>query len=183
MTGLQTSSKPVAADTNTVDPVAGKVSAEVTPDAPPASASPRRWARPLAETVGWIGLFAALFVGWAWYQTGTLSLIAPYLKGERLLFDPLHVVIDNAPAETVVERTVHVLNRTSSPVTLLGSQPSCGCITLNRFPVEIPAGQGYELQLKVGIPSASGRFEHTIKMFTTHQGSRSYVITVSGASG
>ncbi len=98
MTDLQTSSEPVASL--------------------PCSWS-RRLGRQLAETVGWIGLFAALFGGWAWYQTGSLSRIAPYLQGERLLFDPLHVVIDDAKAETVVKRLVRVLNRSSSSITLL----------------------------------------------------------------
>ncbi len=171
MTGLQTSSEPVAADS----------SAGVSPDALSASASPRRWARPLAETVGWIGLFAALFAGWAWYQTGTLSLIAPYLKGERLLFDPLHVVIDNAPAETIVERSVRVTNLASGDAKLVGSQVSCGCITLDVFPITIPVGATHDLKLKIGVPSASGPFEHTVKIFSDFEGYDSIVLTVSGS--
>ncbi len=175
MTNLQTSSEPVADDTAIGDAPAG-----VSPVASSPSPSPRRPWRSLAETAGWVSLFAALFAGWAWYQTGSLSLIAPYLQGERLLFDPLHVVIDNAPPETVVERSVRVLNRSSSSVKLLGSQPSCGCITLDDFPITVPTGQDYTLTLKIGVPSDPGPFENSVKLFADLGGYDSTVLMISG---
>lgn len=148
---------------------------------PPERVSNRRrpW-RGVAETAGWSLLFAALIVAWARWQTGAFSLVWPYLQGERLLFDPPHVVIDDAPAGAIVERTVRVLNRSSSDVKLLGSQPSCGCITLDEFPMTVEAGRVHLLHLKIGVPSEGGRFEHTVKLFSNRKGYEERVLVVSG---
>ncbi|MGE0377603.1 MAG: DUF1573 domain-containing protein [Planctomycetaceae bacterium] len=147
----------------------------------PATGRKRPW-RSIAETLGWVAVFAALIAGWARWQTGSFSLVWPYLQGERLLFDPQHVVIDNAPAGTIVERSVRVLNRSSTDVTLLGSQPSCGCITLDEFPIKISPGPEHLLKLKIGIPSQPGPFEHTVKVFSNEEEARQFVITLSGTS-
>jgi hypothetical protein len=147
----------------------------------PAAGRKQPW-RGIAETLGWTAVFAALIVGWARWQTGSFSLVWPYLQGERLLFDPLHVVIDNAPAGTIVERSIRVLNRSFSDVKLVGSQPSCGCITLNEFPVVIPAGGDYTLTLKIGIPDEPGSFEHTVKLFTDAAGYGPVIALVSGSA-
>ncbi|MGE4002613.1 MAG: DUF1573 domain-containing protein [Planctomycetaceae bacterium] len=150
-------------------------------ETPQRAAGRKRPWRSIAETLGWVAVFATLIAGWARWQAGSFSLVWPYLQGERLLFDPLHVVIEGVPGGTIVERTVRVLNRSSSDVKLLGSQQSCGCITLDEFPISIPVGGHYDLLIRFGVPVDSGEFDHTVKVFCDCDGYDAVTLTVSGA--
>ena len=37
-------------------------------------------------------LFAAALLGFAWWQTGSVELVRPWLQGQRLLFEPTRIV-------------------------------------------------------------------------------------------
>ena len=122
----------------------------------------------------------ACIIGYAYWRSGELDLVWPYLQGERLLFDPIRVVVDSQAGATITERTVQVVNLTSAKVTLIGSQQSCGCIALNEFPIVIRPGEKYALNLKIGVPAEPGSFNHTVKIFSDFSECTTTIITVAG---
>ncbi len=145
----------------------------------PETATPRNHLVQFLQILALASLFAAAFVGHAWWQAGSLGHVIPYVRGEHLLFDPQSILIVNTPGNTVAERVILVSNLTSSPVTLLGSQKSCGCIAMEVFPIVVPANGAYELKLQVGVPD-TGKFDHSLKVFSDYDGYHTTLITVSG---
>ena len=135
----------------------------------------------VAQVAGISVLFAAALFGFAWWRTGSVKLVRPWLRGERLLFEPTRVVLGDVPKSEIIERQLRVVNLSSHPLTLLGSQPSCGCISLDDFPIVVPPGQEHHLKLKLGTSASSGPFEHSIKFFSDEPGYTSVVVTVSGS--
>jgi hypothetical protein len=117
--------------------------------------------------------------GFAWWQSGSLDLAWPYLLGQRLVFLPPDIECGLVPAGEVLERQIRVANLSSSPITLTGAQQSCGCITLNEFPLVIGPRQEERLDLKIGVSSKPGPFEQAIKVFSDDRGSSSVVNKVT----
>lgn len=105
----------------------------------------------------------------------------PWLRGERLLFEPTRVVLGDVPKSEIIERQLRVVNLSSHPLTLLGSQPSCGCISLDDFPIVVPPGQEHHLKLMLGTSAKTGPFEYFIKFFSDEPGYTSVVVTISGS--
>ena len=126
-------------------------------------------------------LWAVGMFGFAWWQTGSAELAWPWLRGDRLVFEPMRIDFGQVPKAQVLERQLRVANLSSRPLTLLGSQPSCQCISLDEFPIVLPAGQPHVLTLKIGTPDKSGAFEHFIKFFSDDPSSSSVVVTVTGS--
>jgi hypothetical protein len=104
----------------------------------------------------------------------------PYLAGQRLLIEPAHLDLGDVERSSVLERELRVLNVGSKPLTLLGSQRSCGCISLDEFPIVIPARADRTLRLEIGASNKSGPFAHTIKFFSNAPGHMSVVVSVTG---
>ncbi len=125
-------------------------------------------------------LLAVALSGFAWWRTGSAELVWPWLRGERLVFQPTRIDFGQVPKAQILQRQIRVVNLSSKPLTLLGSQPSCGCISLDEFPIMVPAGKAHVLTLKIGTPEKAGSFEHFIKFFSDDQGYSSVVVTVSG---
>jgi hypothetical protein len=112
-----------------------------------------------------------------------MALVGPYLAGQRLLFEPTHVVLGPIPKGTqVIEREIRVVNTASTDLRLLGSQKSCGCIALDEFPITIPAGKEQKLRLKIGMPREPVSFEHSIKFFSDDKAMSVVVVTISGSA-
>lgn len=126
-------------------------------------------------------LFAATLLGLAWWQTGSAELVRPWLRGQRLLFEPMRIDFEKVPKRTVLEKPIRVLNRSLKQLTLLGSQPSCMCISLDDFPIVVPPGKEHQLKIKIGTSANTGPFEYTIKFFSDEPGYSSVVVTVSGS--
>jgi len=125
-------------------------------------------------------LIGCTFLGIGWWRSGGMATSWAYLQGERLIFTPANIIIDNAKPNEVIERTVLVRNLSNETVTLLGSQKSCGCITLNDFPIEIKPHQRYELTIKIDIPKKPEPIDNFVKVFTDLEGMASVTIKVSG---
>jgi hypothetical protein len=85
------------------------------------------------------------------------------------------------PAGKIIDRHIRVVNLSSSPLTLTGAQQSCGCITLNEFPITIHPGGEQRLELKIGVSRKPGPFTEAIKVFSDDQGSSSFVVKVTGS--
>jgi len=131
------------------------------------------------QVVGITLLMGAALAGYARWQTGSSNLVWPWLNGQRLLFAETQIDLGNVEQQEIMERKIRVANLSSEPLTLLGSQKSCGCIAIDEFPIA-PAGEDYQLQLKIGTSNKPGPFEHTIKFFTDESGYTSEIVTVKG---
>ena len=102
------------------------------------------------------------------------------LAGQRLLIEPTHLDVGAVEKASVLERELRVLNLGWKPFRLLGSQSSCGCISLDEFPIVVPAREGCTLKLEIGTSDKSGPFRHTIKFFSDTPGRISVVVPVTG---
>jgi hypothetical protein len=154
---------------------------ETLPDVPIRhSGTPRQALSSLAQVALLAGAMAAALFGVARWQTGSVELVWPWLQGQRLLVEPRQVRLGEVPPRTILERQIRVVNVSSQPMTLLGSQQSCGCITLDEFPIRIAPGQEHRVALKIGTSDKTGPFEHSIKLFTDEAGSTARQVIVAG---
>jgi Protein of unknown function (DUF1573) len=127
-------------------------------------------------------VLASCLIGHAWWRTGSLGLVWPYLSGQRLLIEPTELDLGDVVKGKVFERELQVVNLGSEPLTLLGAQSSCGCISLDDFPIVVPAGVDRALKLRIGTTDKSGPFAHKIKLFTDAPGHMSVIIAVEGVA-
>lgn len=125
--------------------------------------------------------FAMVLSGFAWWQTGSVELVWPWLRGDRLVFEPTRIDFGQVPKTQILERQIRVLNLSSKPLMLLGSQPSCGCISLDEFPIVVSTGKPQLLTLKIATPEKAGAFEHFVKFFSDEPSSSIVVVTVAGS--
>lgn len=142
----------------------------------------RSWTVPFILQVAVISAsFAMVLSGFAWWRTGSTKLIWPWLCGEQVMFEPTRIDFGQVSQNDVLERQIRVVNLSSKPLTLLGSQPSCGCISLEEFPIVVPVGKPHVLTLKIATPDKSGSFEHFIKFFSDESSRSSVVVKISGS--
>jgi len=125
-------------------------------------------------------LIGCFFFGIGWWRSGDMAASLAYLQGERLIFTPANLIIEDAKPGEVVERTVVVKNLSNKTITLLGSQKSCGCITLDQFPIKIKPHQKHELKIKIATPKKPEKFENFVKVFTDWDGIFLATIIISG---
>ena len=134
----------------------------------------------MGQIVVMSSLFAVGLFGFAWWQAGSVVFVWPWLRGDLLVFEPARIDFGQVQKAQILERQLRVANLSSKALTLQGSQPSCGCISLDEFPILVPVGKTHLLTLKIGTPEKSGSFEHFIKFFSDQPGYSSVVITVTG---
>jgi hypothetical protein len=125
-------------------------------------------------------LLGSALIGFVRWRTGSMGRVWPYLAGQRLLIEPTHLDVGAVEKASVLERELRVLNLGWKPFRLLGSQSSCGCISLDEFPIVVPAREGCTLKLEIGTSDTSGPFRHTIKFFSDTPGRISVVVPVTG---
>lgn len=126
------------------------------------------------------GLFVVGLSGFVWWYTGSVELVWPWLRGDRLVFAPTRIDFGQVPKAQILEKTIRVTNLSSRSLTLLGSQPSCGCISLDEFPIVVQTGKTHVLRLKIGTSDQSGPFEHFIKFFSDEPNHSLTVLSVTG---
>ena len=128
-------------------------------------------------------LASALALCLFWYaswKTGSFQLAWPYLQGQKLVIRPQFLNLGVRPRKSVAESSVEIANIGSQVVTLVGAQPSCGCLTVSEFPIEIPPGTSHTLLLKLSTLGEAGNINHTVKIFSDCPQHTISQITVSG---
>jgi len=126
-------------------------------------------------------LLGSALIGFVRWRTGSMGRVWPYLVGQRLLIEPTDLDLGDGEREGVLERELRVLNLAPRPLMLLGAQRSCGCITLDEFPIVVPAGEERHLRLRIGMPGTPMSFEHSIRFFSDEPGGSSVVVTIRGS--
>lgn len=76
---------------------------------------------------------------------------------------------------------VLLLNRHSSPISVVGFKKSCGCIALEERRITIPPGAEEEFSFKV-IPATPGRFHHRLIYFLNSQHQQRVDVDILGFS-
>ena len=161
------------------------------PPPPPSTAQPNIHGEPVshpffvtvlrgAEVFLIAGAIELGIFGYASWKTGSFLLAWPYLQGHRLVISPRLLDLGVLPRQTVVDSSVEITNLGSSVITLVGAQPSCGCLTPAAFPIKIEPGQSHTLTLKLATPKEAGVIEHSLKVFSDCPRHVTNQITVSG---
>lgn len=147
-----------------------------------AETSGSTWVSFLLQVVAIALVLASIVVAYAWWRTGALRRVWPYLAGQQLLIEPPQVDLGDIEKGMAFKRELKVVNLGSRPMTLLGAQSTCGCISLDDFPIVVPGGTEAVLGLKVGTTDKVGAFIHRIKLFTDVPGHMSVIVSVEGVA-
>lgn len=135
----------------------------------------------VAQVTVLVLLIVAGVFGYGRWRTGSFELVWPWLMGQQMVFTPILLDLGTISANQILEKEIKVTNVSAIPLSLLGSQKSCGCIALDEFPIEIPAMSGRSLLLKITTGTKTGKFTHTIKFFLEGQSYSFIVVTVTGS--
>ena len=134
----------------------------------------------VAQVAGIMVLLLAAIFGYGRWRTGSFDLVWPWIAGQQLLFSPTRIELGQVGKNEILERRIRVVNVSSKPLSLLGSQKSCGCIGLDEFPIEIAPGESRELRLRIATGVTPGSFAHSIKFFFDEQGYSHVIVPVTG---
>ena len=128
----------------------------------------------LALAVGVMGAVS----GFAWWHTGSVEFIRPWLSGKQLVFAPAEIQCGELPPGEIVVHSVRFKNLGYRPIVLTGAHQQCTCITLDEFPITISPGKDHQISLKIKMPLQPGPFEQLIKIFSDASGSTSTTIKI-----
>ncbi len=151
----------------------------------PAAVENRLGMRLVVEiAIGTLLLFLLIF-GCAAYYAGSVGRAWPYLMGQRLFVSTRRLDLGSVLSGTELKESVRLINRSSEPLRILGARKSCSCITLDSFPLQVPAGGYHDLQLKLrvpelqpGVPSA---LSQSVELYVEDQRLTQYKIVLSGS--
>jgi len=97
-----------------------------------------------------------------WPQSAMLQ----WLRGERLLLSPARVDLGRVVGNQEIEFQLELRNLTLRPVTLVGAQRSCQCISVSEFPLVVPPSRTVQLPMRIVAPADAGNFLQSLKLFT-----------------
>ena len=126
-------------------------------------------------------LMLVVLFGYGRWRTGSLELVWPWLMGQQLLFSRTHIDIGKVSANQMIEKQIRVVNVSSAPISLLGSQKSCRCLELDDFPLQIEPGTSRVLHIKIAIGMKTGNFAHSLKFFSDEKGYSYVIVPVTGS--
>ncbi len=138
--------------------------------------------RILVEIAGATLVVLLLVLGFAAYRAGSVVRALPYLMGQRFFVPETEIILGEVPVGTDVERSIRLINGSSEPASILGARKSCGCISLDSFPFQVPPHDERQLQLKLQVPSEPIDFVHTVELYVDDQQFSSFQIVLSGTT-
>jgi hypothetical protein len=154
---------------------------------------PRDWFRRIAMRIfklakGFKSLeillaFLVVLVGvgtWGYYEFGSWETTLDWLRGERLLIRPSAISLGEVCRGEEREVMLQVVNCTAKDIWLVGGGSSCGCLTLNRFPVCIPAKGRQELTIKIRVISKTAEFYQLVQYYTDDEERPILIVPIRG---
>ncbi len=120
---------------------------------------------PLPGIVAGGVIFAGIVV-WAYVSTGSMRLVGPFLNGQRLLIERPVLSLGSRKAGETVDCELALLNCTGKTVRILGAQTDCGCMTIDKFPMAVAAGERRQLSFGIRLPQQSGAFRKRVVFFS-----------------
>jgi len=125
-------------------------------------------------------IMLAMLFGYGRWRTGSFHMVWPWLMGRQLVFSPIQIELGSLSPNQMIEKQIRVNNVSSTQLSILGSQKSCGCIGLDEFPIEIDGGESQDLRIRIVAGKTAGEFEHHVKFFTNSSSGNVEVVTVAG---
>ncbi len=116
------------------------------------------------------------------WQSGSWQCVVPYLLGSEVVIFPSSVDLGDISGRRIVEFDVTATNLASKEIQLQGCQKSCGCLTVDEFPVMLQPGASHKLRIKIGEPKKAEDFSHTLTFFTSSDRSPAIVVKVVGST-
>ncbi len=129
-----------------------------------------------------VALFAPLGTYlYAAYRTQSLGLAWQFIQGQRLLINPEHVDLGSVAENTEIETTIRVVNLGAMVRNLLGARRSCGCITIEDFPLEIPANDEKLIRVKLHTSATEKYFNHALTFYCDDPYQTLLPVTIAGS--
>lgn len=116
------------------------------------------------------------------WQSGSWHCVVPYLLGSDVVIFPSSVDLGDISGKRIVEFDITATNLASEEIQLQGCQKSCGCLTVDEFPVMLQPAVSHKLRIKIGEPRKAEDFSHTLTFFTSSDRSPAIVVKVVGST-
>ncbi len=124
--------------------------------------------------------FVAAVIGYAAYQSGSLERALPYLTGQRFFVSETQIDLGKVRCQAEVDASIHLINLSSNPVSIVGAKKSCKCIALDSFPFDVAAGSVLPMQLKIKAPDVAANFSHSVELYVAEPSFSSFQVIMSG---
>jgi len=148
--------------------------------APPRLGVTRLALAALRSPIGVAAIILLLVGLWAYFQSGGVVSILPYLAGERIfLREPDMYFGRKLPGEVIDLQTV-ISNRSGRQLKLQGCQRECGCVSTDVFPLTIEAGTDRVLSFRVHLPTKEGLFSQRVIIYTDRDERSQFDVTLRG---
>ena len=95
---------------------------------------------------------AALTIGVLAYRLGSVSLALAYMNGQNFAVQPTLIDFGECEGGACREARITVTSLCGRPIRIVGWENTCGCITTERFPIEVGPGASRELLLRLSLP-------------------------------
>jgi hypothetical protein len=144
-----------------------------------------RAGRPPLGYLGWfLGTLAvgSLVLSYSAYRAGSFTRALSFMMGQRLFVSETKIDLGEVVCGNEVEVMINLRNCGSEPISIAGMRQSCGCISLDSFPIEVEASSTHPVQIKIKVPKDQGEFTHTVEFYAVGQQLSSFQIFVSGKS-
>jgi hypothetical protein len=129
---------------------------------------------------GGAALVLGLLAGAGALVFGSADAALARIRGERVSVRPGMVDLGRGAPGQAVEATVELINRTASPVRIVGGTSDCSCVTTNDLPVTLPPGEGRPVTVRVRLPRAAGVFNRQAFFWTDDERARTIVFPLTG---
>lgn len=125
-------------------------------------------------------LLLSLLAGVGMQRYGSLDAMVAHLRGERVSIRPDLVDVGRGVPGQSIEASVALVNRTKSPVRIIGGTSDCSCVATDNLPVTLQPGESRSVSLRVDLPRATGRFTRKVWFWTDDAQARTIVFPVTG---
>jgi hypothetical protein len=100
------------------------------------------------------GLFLAISISGICYHFGSPKVAFAYFRGEQFVVLPQ--VVDLGECEPGAERIAifKVTNLADHPISIIGSEQECSCITLEKLPISLSPKENRDISLKIKLPAS-----------------------------
>jgi hypothetical protein len=122
-----------------------------------------------------LGFFLAL-----WVTSPSLAAALTFLRGEALEVEPSVVDLGRGPQGETRDFSVIIRNPTDRPITVLGGEFSCRCMTTEDLPLCVPAGESRLFTFQFQFLGKGGAFQYPVVLYTDDRTHTKVLCRVAG---
>ncbi len=135
--------------------------------------------RGLGSAVGVVAIFAIILSAAA-LGFGSLDAGLARLRGDVISIQPAVLDVGHGQPSETVAASVEVINRTASPVRILGGTFDCSCGTTENLPLTLAPGEGRRVSVYMRLPAEPGFFNRKALLRTDCDDKRTILFGISG---